>query len=113
MVDRACKGVLRGGSTLGLFVKVRQRGSVELEASRLPGGGACLLIRKHDHFTPTREIKRHVRALARNRPEGWELQGHVSRTTAAQHATRRQPPPLNGFKAHRLLYPAPQWLSGS
>ena len=23
-------------------------------------GKTCLLIRKHDHFTPTREIKRHV-----------------------------------------------------
>jgi len=45
------------------------------------GGEACLLIRKHDHFTPTREIKRHVRAIARNHPEGWKLQGHVSPTT--------------------------------
>ena len=34
------------------------------------GGKAGLLIRKHDHFTPTREIRRHVRALARNRPGG-------------------------------------------
>ena len=40
------------------------------------GGKACSLIRKHDHFTPTREIKRHVRALARNHPEGWKLQEH-------------------------------------
>ena len=38
------------------------------------GGGACLLIRKHDHFTPTREIRRHVRALARDHPKGWKLQ---------------------------------------
>ena len=30
------------------------------------GGKACLSIRKHDHVTPTREIRRHVRALARN-----------------------------------------------
>jgi len=45
------------------------------------GGGSCLSIRKHDHFTPTREIKRHVRALARNHPEGWKLQGHVSPAT--------------------------------
>jgi len=45
------------------------------------GGKACLLIRKHDHFTPTREIKRHVRALARNHPEGWKLQRHISLTT--------------------------------
>ena len=42
----------------------------------LQGGKACLLIRKHGHFTPTREIRRHVRALARNHPEGWKLQGH-------------------------------------
>ena len=42
----------------------------------LPGGKACLLICKHDHFTPTREIKRYVRALACNHPEGWKLQGH-------------------------------------
>jgi len=47
----------------------------------LAGGEACLLIRKHDHFTPTREIRRHVRALARNHPEGWKLQGHVSPAT--------------------------------
>jgi len=45
------------------------------------GGKAGLLIRKHDHFTPTRENKRHVRALARNHPEGWKLQGHVSPAT--------------------------------
>jgi hypothetical protein len=32
-------------------------------------GKACLLIRKHDHFTPTREIRRHVRALACNHPK--------------------------------------------
>ena len=31
-------------------------------------GGACLFIRIKDHFTPTREITRHVRALARNHP---------------------------------------------
>jgi len=26
----------------------------------------------HDHFTPTREIKQHARALAHNHPEGWK-----------------------------------------
>ena len=32
-------------------------------------GKACLLIRKHDHFTPAREMRRDVRALtARNHP---------------------------------------------
>ena len=40
------------------------------------GGKACLLIRKDDNFAPTREIKRHVRALARNHLEGWNLQRH-------------------------------------
>ena len=29
---------------------------------------------------PIREIKRHVRALACHRPEGWKTQGHVSPT---------------------------------
>ena len=37
------------------------------------GRKAYLSIRKHDHFTPTREIRRHVRALARNHPEGWKM----------------------------------------
>ena len=27
------------------------------------GGKACSLIRKHDHFTPLREIRRDIRAL--------------------------------------------------
>ena len=27
------------------------------------GGKACLLIRKHDHFTPAREIRRDIKAL--------------------------------------------------
>ena len=35
------------------------------------GEKAGLSIRKHDHFTLTREIKRHVRALASNHPEGF------------------------------------------
>ena len=35
-----------------------------------PGGIACSLIHKHAHFTPTREIKRHVKTLARNHSEG-------------------------------------------
>jgi hypothetical protein len=29
-------------------------------------GGEAGFIRKHDHFMPTREIRRHVRALAHN-----------------------------------------------
>ena len=32
-------------------------------------GQACLSICTHDHFTPTREIERHIRALAHNQPE--------------------------------------------
>ena len=50
------------------------------------GGKACLLIRKHDHFTPTREIERHVRALARNNPEGWKLKRHVTPTSSREHS---------------------------
>ena len=35
------------------------------------GGEACLLIRKHDHYTPARKTRRDVRALtSRNRPKG-------------------------------------------
>jgi len=52
--------------------------------SSLQGGQVCSSIRKHDYFTPTREIRRHVRALARNHPEGWKLQG--------QHLRSRSPP---------------------
>ena len=36
----------------------------------LEGGKVSLLIRKHDHYHTTRNIKRHVRALANNHPEG-------------------------------------------
>ena len=41
----------------------------------VPGSVACfrgksMLIRKHDHFTPAREIRRHGGQLARNHPEG-------------------------------------------
>ena len=52
-----------------------------IRLSALKGGKARVLIRKHDHFTPTMEIKRHVRALARNHPEGWKLQGHVGKAS--------------------------------
>ena len=45
------------------------------------GGEASLTILTHDYFTPTREIRRYVGALARNHPEGWKLRGHVSPTT--------------------------------
>ena len=40
------------------------------------GEKACLLIRKQDHFTPTREIRRHEKALALYHPGGRNLQRH-------------------------------------
>jgi len=46
----------------------------------LLGGKARLLIRKYDHFTPAREMRRDVRALtARNHPEGryYPMQRHA------------------------------------
>ena len=41
------------------------------------GGKASLLIRKHDRFTPTGEIRRHVTALACDHAEDWKLQEHT------------------------------------
>ena len=42
------------------------------------GGEACLLIRKHDHYTPARKMRRDVRALtARNHPEGLSSYGRA------------------------------------
>ena len=63
-------------------------------------GKDCLLNRKHDHFTPTREIRRHVRALDRNHPEGWKLQGHVSPATT-NYLTYR----IQGYLAHKKQPP--------
>ena len=69
---------------LGLWVhcfdlRLRSRGTPRTPLrTPVQGGEAGLLIRKHDHFTPTREIRRHVWALARNHPDGCKLQGHVS-----------------------------------
>jgi len=54
-------------------------------------GGCCLLIRKHDQITPTREIKRHVGALAREHPIVRDLPRDCSRTPDIPW--RRQPPP--------------------
>jgi len=34
------------------------------------GGESSLLIRKHDHYTLARKMRRDVRATARNHPEG-------------------------------------------
>ena len=57
-----------------LGVNLQARGSPGAGPSQDQMGGiAYSLIREHDHFTPTRDIKRHVRALARNHPEGWKL----------------------------------------
>jgi hypothetical protein len=49
-------------------------------AMYLSGGEAYLLTCKHHHCKPTRELKRHVRALACYHPEGWKMRGHVSPT---------------------------------
>ena len=66
-------------------------------------GKACLLIRKHDHFTPLREIKRHLRALARNHPEGCKLQGHLVEETAPDPQVPGFPPPeVNRLGVKRL-----------
>jgi len=44
---------------------IRWTGLLHLE------GKACLLIRRHDHFTPARPMRRDVKALtARNHPAG-------------------------------------------
>jgi hypothetical protein len=43
--------------------------------STAQGGVAVFLIRKHDHFTPARKMRRDVRALtARNHPRGRQVQ---------------------------------------
>ena len=34
---------------------------------------------------PTRKIRRHVREIARNQPEGLKLQGHVSPATTNEY----------------------------
>ena len=48
----------------------------------LQGGKACLLIRKNDHLTPTREIRQRVRALARHHPNTTQVE--VSKTRLAR-----------------------------
>ena len=79
------------------------------------GGKACLLIRKHDHFTPAREIRRYGRALGpspvnipkngscngTSRPqgilgkEGWEDEDVVDPdgVVLGYLAHKKQPPP--------------------
>ena len=63
-----------------LFIEVDKLGAYQVEAidEFLPVSprlhrGKGLLIRKHDQFMPTRQIKRHVRAPANNHPGGWKL----------------------------------------
>ena len=63
------------------------------------GAAVCSLIRKHDHFTPTREIRQHVRALARNHPAGWKLQGHVSPQTHHRPSSAHS---LRDFTTHYI-----------
>ena len=66
-------------------VKGPDRPGLDLSIGRFFGGKAkfpeysssrgereASLIRKHDHFMPSREIEQHVRALAHNHPEGWK-----------------------------------------
>jgi hypothetical protein len=43
-----------------------------------PGGKGLFIDSQTRQLQPTREIRRHVRALARNHPEGWKLPGHGS-----------------------------------
>ena len=47
-----------------------QRLSPVAQVLATSGGKGRLMNCKHVHYTPTREIRQHVRALARNRPEG-------------------------------------------
>jgi hypothetical protein len=65
-------------------------------------GKACLSISKHDHFTPPREIKRHVRALARNHPEGWKMQGRVSPTYSSGHISRMQQDKITSMQQDKI-----------
>ena len=51
-----------------------------------------MLIRKHDHSTPTREIRRHVRPLARHHPEGWKLHGGKLETGRQEKRKAREEP---------------------
>ena len=57
------------------------------------GRKACFLISKDDHFTPTRETKRHVKERAHNHSEGWKLGGGSN-----------QPWRLRDFSAGRIKF---------
>jgi len=73
---RAANRDTRGCETHIIATRGCAHGSRSRSSNSENGGKARLLIRKHDHFTPTREIKRHARALARDHPKGWKLKGH-------------------------------------
>jgi len=73
------------------------------------GGKACVSIRKHDHCTRTREIKRPVRVPARNHPEGWKLQGGGGVLSTAHNNSSRPPNASGVGQGRRLLsYYLPQ-----
>ena len=59
----------------------RQTPRPHVEKVRVKVETACSSISKQDYFTTTRVVKRHVRALAREHPEGWKMQGHGSPTS--------------------------------
>jgi len=74
-------------------------------------GTASLLIRKHDHITPARQMRRDVRALtARNHPQGRFVSMsrhslHVDRL----HPSSREAPRLAVWRGDRLPNPATLW----
>ena len=69
------------------------------------GGEAGLLIRKHDHFTPTRKIRRHVKALARNHPEEWKVQCQDLELVALARCLTAVPTALRGTSRFRTAFP--------
>ena len=71
------------------FIKFHVCGAIG--ASRAERGKACPLICKRDHFTPTREMRRHIRALvAREHSKRWKRQGNVSPTTTNNLAKKKR-----------------------
>ena len=58
--ERRCPGQLEGGKAL---INKQAFGSLINKHAFGSGGKACLLIRKHDHFTPAREMRRDIKAL--------------------------------------------------
>ena len=62
-------GVVAGRLVFRHRVEPSCESALVLAIVHLTGGEACLLIRKLDRFTPTRKIKRHVRAQPPRRVE--------------------------------------------